>query len=121
VLRRFGDARQQLGLALDEAPNDPDIRLQLDFVAGSLSDQEGKPSEAYARLTAILSDHSERLAQPDLRFMYEDIQERRGLELTRMERYHEAVPLLKESLSFQLKLENRRWHRRWNEIGFNLG
>jgi tetratricopeptide (TPR) repeat protein len=47
--------------------------------------------------------------------MYEDIQERRGLELTRMERYREAVPLLKESLAFQLKIENR------SDILSNLG
>jgi hypothetical protein len=52
ILRRFDDARKQLGLALEQAPDDPDFRLSFEFIGSSLYDQEGKPSEAYARLTA---------------------------------------------------------------------
>lgn len=105
ILHRFEDARKQLDLALEQEPDDPDVWLSADFIGSSMYDQEERPSDAYSGLTTVLSTHAKRLAHPDFRFMYEDIQLRRGLDLTRMERFREAVPLLEESLSFALKPE----------------
>jgi tetratricopeptide (TPR) repeat protein len=107
VLRRFRDSRQQLDMALAQGPDDPDFRLELDFISGTLYDQEEKPSEAFAQLTRTLSNYRKRLMQPDLRFMYEDIQLRRGLDAARIGQHQEAASLLRESLSYNLKSEDR--------------
>src|SRR5205823_7722703 len=77
--------------------------LQRDFIDGSLYDQERKPQEAYLRLTSILSNYSERLSRPDVRFMYEDIQLRRGFDATSTGKFKEALSILKECLSFDLR------------------
>jgi len=107
ILRRFSDSRQQLDLALEQAPGDPDIRLQCAFIAGTLYDHEERPNEAYKCLTLALSTHRERLETPDLRFMYEDIQLRRGLDAARIGKFKDALPLLQESLSFDLEAVER--------------
>lgn len=107
ILRRFDDSREQLDLALAQAPNDPDIRLQFDFIRATLYDHEGDTRQAFAQLTRVLSDHRERLARPDLRFMYEDVQLRRGLDAARNGELREATPLLQESLSFNLGPEEK--------------
>jgi tetratricopeptide (TPR) repeat protein len=103
VLGQFDDARRQLDLALQYAPDNEDIRLQHDFIGASLYDQERKPGEAYSKLTSVLSDYSERLSRPDVRFMYEDIQLRRGFDATSTGRFNDALPILRECLLFELK------------------
>jgi len=103
ILGQFSDARTQLDLALKCAPDNADIRLQCDFINASLYDQERKPEEAYLTLTSVLSGYSERLSRPDVRFMYEDIQLRRAFDATSTGRFKEALPILKECLSFELR------------------
>jgi tetratricopeptide (TPR) repeat protein len=105
VLGRFHDARAEISVALSEAPDDPDVQLQADVIDGSLYDQEGKPAEAYARLTTALSKHRARLCTSDLAFLYEDVQQRRAFDLVRINNFQEAVPLLREILSFRLSSE----------------
>jgi tetratricopeptide (TPR) repeat protein len=107
VLGQFSDARRQLDLVLHHAPDDMDIHLSRDFIDGSLYDQEGKPQEAYQKLTSVLSRYAERLSRPDMRFMYEDIQLRRGFDAANTGRLKEALPILKECLSFDLKLSDK--------------
>jgi tetratricopeptide (TPR) repeat protein len=107
ILHRFDDAETQLRLALENAPDDADIRLQSDFIRGSLADQKGDPQDALTQLTQVLSLYSARFSEPDLRFMYEDIQLRRGLDAVRVCKFKEAVPILEECLSFNLKVEER--------------
>ena len=55
----------------------------------------------------MLSNHSERLRRSDVRSIYEDIQQRRGFDLFRLNKFQDAAPLLKECLSFDLKAEER--------------
>jgi tetratricopeptide (TPR) repeat protein len=106
-LHRHSDAREQLTLALEQAPTDPDVRFSFDVLDASLFDQEGRPDQAYARLTTVLSRHSERLSRPDVRSIYEDIQQRRGFDLVRIGKFQEAVPILEEVLLFRLTQEIR--------------
>jgi len=115
VLHRFSDAREQLRHALNEAPNDPDVELQFDFISSSLLDEEGNKHEALLQLTSLLGKYAARLHEPDLRFMYEDIQQRRGFNLTRLQRFEEALPILKECVAFNLDRESR------SDIRANLG
>jgi tetratricopeptide (TPR) repeat protein len=106
-LHRYSDARRQLAQALEQAPTDPDVRFSHDVIDASLYDQEGKPEQAYIRLTAVLSRYSERLSRSDARSIYEDIQQRRAFDLFWLKRFEDAVPLLKECLSFDLKAIER--------------
>jgi tetratricopeptide (TPR) repeat protein len=64
--------------------------------------RQGNHAEALEKLSATLSTHSERFKRPELRFMYEDIQQRRAFLLVTLSRFKEAIALLTESLSFQL-------------------
>jgi tetratricopeptide (TPR) repeat protein len=106
-LGRIDEARRQLRVALQEAPDHPEIRLQFDYISGSIYHQEENFREAFDRLTYVLSTYSGLLGQPDFRFVYEDIQLQRAFELFRLKRFQEAVPLFKECLSFKLKTVER--------------
>src|ERR1700674_1798080 len=66
-LGRFDDARKQLATGLKEAPDDPDIRLQFDYIDGSMYHQEQNFSEAFKRLTSVLTNYAERLTHQDKR------------------------------------------------------
>lgn len=103
VLGNFGEARMQLDVALHEAPDDPDIRLQFDYIDATIYHQEKNIGEAFARLSTVLSKYANQLARPDLRAMYEDIQLRRAFELFGMQRFQDAVPLFEEALLFHMK------------------
>jgi hypothetical protein len=106
-LHRCSDARKHLAEALAKAPTDPDIRFSRDVIDACLYDQEGKPDQAYPRLTEVLSHHSTRLSCPDARSIYEDIQQRRAFDLFRLKRFQEAVALFKECLAFDMKSKDR--------------
>jgi tetratricopeptide (TPR) repeat protein len=103
VFSWFKQSRDALESARGLTRDNLDMRLELDFIDGTLYDQEAKPEEAYVSLTAVLSRYSRRLSVPDLRFMYEDIQLRRGFDAGSTGRFTEALPILKECLSFALK------------------
>lgn len=108
VLLRFDDAREQLALASQQTPNDdPDFQLNLDFIAGSLFDQEGLPHDALFHLTVVLSKHAEKLRSSEFRSTYEDIQLRRALDSVRVEEFRNAIPLLNECLTFKLEPQDR--------------
>jgi tetratricopeptide (TPR) repeat protein len=94
-------------LALQQEPEDPDIRLNVEFNEGLLLQQEGKYREAFERLSTLLSDYPERLSQPELQFMYEDIQQRRAFLSVALSQFRNAIPLMQEILSFDLEREIR--------------
>jgi len=97
---RIDDARKQLRAALDEAPDDPDVRLQFDYIDGSIYHQEENFGEAFTRLTAVLSNYAEQLTHQDNRIVYEDVQQQRAFELFGLGDYANAIPLFEEALSF---------------------
>jgi len=108
VLHRFDDARKQFELASQQTPNDnPDFQLNLDVIAASLYDQEGLPHEALLQLTSVLSKHIDRLKLPELRSTYEDIQLRRAFDSVRVGKFHDAIELLNECLTFKLEPQDK--------------
>lgn len=107
ILGDFVEARRQLAAALDEGCGDPSAQLSYDFGAGLLSQREGKYTEALESFSATLSKHSQHLTRPELRFMYEDIQQRRAFLSVTLSRFSNAIPLLEEILSFDLNKELR--------------
>jgi len=107
ILGNFEEARDQLSLALQQEPEDPDVRLTVEFNEGLLSQQQGSYREALERFSAMLSSHTERLSRPELRFMYEDIQQRRAFLSVTLRKFQDSIPLLQEILSFDLEKEVR--------------
>jgi tetratricopeptide (TPR) repeat protein len=103
ILGNFEEARKQLSLALEQEPEGPNTRLTVDLYEGLLCQQEGNYRGAHDRLSAALSKHTQRLNQPELRFMYEDIQKRRAFLSVTLRQFQNAIPLLREILSFDLE------------------
>jgi len=107
-LHRFDEARKQLELASQQTPNDdPGFQLSLEFIASSMYDEEGRPGEALVRLTAVWSKHNEQLNVREFRSIYEDIQLRRAFDSVKVGEWRNAIPLLRECLSFDMKLGER--------------
>ncbi len=69
--------------------------------------EEQNADEAFKRMTALLSKFGERLQVPELRFIYEDIQQRRGSELVQLLRFEDAIPIFEECLMFEMPSEDR--------------
>jgi tetratricopeptide (TPR) repeat protein len=79
---------------------DKSIRMIVDFGDACMTTQMGKLEEGVFRFEKILQSNQEELRNPENRYLYEDIQERRGFALTSLRRYTEALPILKEAVSF---------------------
>jgi tetratricopeptide (TPR) repeat protein len=94
VLGKFEEAREQLFLALQNEPEDPETRMTVEFSEALLSQQEGSYREALKRFTAVLSSHAERLSRPELRFMYEDIQQRRAFLSVTLSQFQDSIPFI---------------------------
>jgi tetratricopeptide (TPR) repeat protein len=76
--------------------------LTFEFNQGLLYQQEGRFGDALEKFNSLLANHAEKFDQPDLRFMYEDVQQRRAFLLVTLGRFEDAVPVFKEILSFEL-------------------
>lgn len=106
--KRFADSRNEMDLAIQEAPDDWATQMQAAFLAGDLFDDEGKPEQACEQLTEALAKYAQVIKiTGQLRPIYEAAQLRRGLALHRIRRHKEAIPILKETLAFELNRQNR--------------
>lgn len=103
ILGDFTMAREHLSLALQQQPDDPDTRLAFDFHEGLLCQQEGNYDGAFQKLTSLLLNYPHKLKQPELRYMYEDIQQRRAFLSVTLGQFRSAVPLFNEILCFDLE------------------
>jgi len=65
ILGNFDEARQQLTLALQQGPDDPEIRLTVEFNEGLLCQQQRNYSEALKRFSVVLSTHAKGLSRPE--------------------------------------------------------
>ena len=100
VLGRLVEARQTLvQLPHLEIP-DLGIRLNVEFCEPTLLTLEGRYEEGISAFAAMLDRHCETLKEPQFRYLYEDIQCRRALALVSISRFKEALPILREDISF---------------------
>lgn len=106
ILGRFEEAATQLELALQTESSDNEIRLQCEYIRAGMMHQEQRYDEAYAYMTAILSRYSSALTKPELQFILRDIQIYRAFELVQLARFEDALPLLRESLSYGMKSDD---------------
>lgn len=107
LLGDFAHAREQLNLALQEQPEDIDTKLTFAFHQGLLYQHEGEYLKALRAFEMLLLHYGQSLTRSEVRFMYEDIQQRRAFLSVTLERFRDAVPLLTEILSFDLEQEIR--------------
>ena len=106
-LNQFVKARKEISFALKAAPGDTDIIFQSEHLDALLYHEEQSVHEAFKRMTALLLKYALQLKLPEYRAVYEDIQERRGFELVQLLRFEEAIPILRECLSFEMQPEDR--------------
>ena len=103
ILGRFEEAR---GL-VEELPrmdvSDRGLRLNFEFFDACLLIQWGKREEGAAAFASMVQRYQEMLKDPELRYHYEDIQYRRALALAELSRCAEALPILKEAVSFSFE------------------
>lgn len=104
---RFDDARRSLEEANANAPDDGQIRIAREYIDGVLFHEQSNCDAAFRKLTAVLENFATELRNPELRFMYEDIQRRRAVELVQLLRFEEAVEVCDECLSFDLAGEGK--------------
>jgi tetratricopeptide (TPR) repeat protein len=76
------------------------IRLNAEFCEPTLLVQEGRYEEGLSVFASMLDRHREAFKEERFRYLYEDIQCRRALILFGLSRYKEALPVLKEAVSF---------------------
>jgi tetratricopeptide (TPR) repeat protein len=106
ILGNFEEARVHLALALRERP-DESSKTTFDFMQALFCQREEKYAEALERFTNVLTVHSEELKRTETRFLYEDIQTRRAFLSVTLRKFQDAIPLLRETLSFELSKELR--------------
>ena len=76
------------------------VRMIIDIGDAFVTSLVGKLEEGVSKFEKILQTYRDELRDPDNRGLYEELQERRGFELTSLGRYAEALPVLSEALSF---------------------
>jgi len=99
-LGRLKEARQTLDQLKEVEISHLGIRLNAEFCEPTLLIQEGRYDEGLSAFAAMLDRHSEAFKEPEHRYLYEDIQCRRALTLFGLSRFKEALPILREAISF---------------------
>jgi len=108
ALGQIAEARQSISRARQIAPgNNRLFQMQADFHEARLYSTEDKFEESLDRFDQMLTKYRQDLKHPDSRYLYEEIQVRRGLALSRLERCLEALPSLHEAESLELSTEDR--------------
>ena len=99
-LGQFDRANETMRIMRSLPVKDKFVRMIVDFGDASMVTQMGKLEEGALKFTRILEENQEQLGSPELRYLYEDIQERRAFALVGVDRHAEALPILKEAVSF---------------------
>jgi tetratricopeptide (TPR) repeat protein len=76
------------------------VRMVVDFGDACMTAQMGKREEGALKFKRILETNQELLGSSEHRDLYEDIQERRAFLLAGLGSYSDAMPILKEALTF---------------------
>ncbi len=107
-LSNIADARKAWAEAMRECPSDPFLVPQFQLADAVIEESAGNKDSALRKLEGILNEGGDRLQSPSLRFIYEDVQLRRGLILVTRGEYTEADQLLSEAEGFDLSEDDRR-------------
>jgi tetratricopeptide (TPR) repeat protein len=103
MLGDLGAARRVLERIRQLHPSDLEVRLSVEFDEARFLLQEGKIDEGISAFAAMLRGYGEVLKEDRLRYLYEEIQTRSALALADSSRFAEALPILKEAVSFSFE------------------
>jgi len=115
-LGRLNEARQTLERMKQLEISDLGVRLNAEFCEPTLLIQEGRCEEGLSAFATMLDRYSAALREPEHRYLYEDIQCRRAATLVALSRFKEALPILKEALSFSFEKATNE-----QRVHFDLG
>lgn len=76
------------------------VGMVIDFGDACMATEMGRLEEGALKFGRILNENEEQFKISENRYLYEDIQERRAFALMGIDRYAEALPILKEAVSF---------------------
>jgi len=96
---RLDEAEGVLKQIRDLRPNDPVVRLIVDFGEACMI-QAGQPERGLEKFEEMLPRYAD-LLQNSHRYLYENIQKRRGVTLVNLVKHADAIPILKEASSFE--------------------
>lgn len=77
------------------------VRLIVDFGDACMTTQMGNLKEGIIKFEGVLRRNQRELEDPEWRCTYEELQERRAFALVGLKRSAEALPILKEAVSFK--------------------
>ena len=108
-LGRLGEAKEILSEIRQLCPSDPTVCMIVEFGQACMEIQEDQSIQGLTRLEIMLDRYAEALANPEFRYLYEDIQQRRAFVLTTLGRYGESLHILREASNFlTLNVEDRQ-------------
>lgn len=99
-LRRLRDAEKVMSQIRALPVQDKFVLMIVDFGDACMTTLMGKLDNGVRKFEKILESNEKELKNPENKYLYEDIQERRGFALTNLGRYAEALAILKEATSF---------------------
>jgi tetratricopeptide (TPR) repeat protein len=113
-LGRLEEAWRCLDQARRASPRS-ELRMHIDFVDADLSWDGQRFQEAHKKLERLWKDYAKDLRDPNQRDLYEMVVLKRGILLAQGKRPGEAIPILREAVSFAL---DKKTH---GDVCFNLG
>ncbi len=99
-LGRLEEARRMLGQLQELDISNLEGRLNAEFCEPCLLIMENQQEEGLSAFAAMLERNSEAFKEEPFRYLYEDIQCRRASALAGLSRFKEALPILREAISF---------------------
>jgi tetratricopeptide (TPR) repeat protein len=107
-LRQFGDSLNCLAEAKKLASDDTLARAQIDFCTATVLLKDDMREQGLEALSRMLSEYADLFRDStDARELYEQVQMQRGLSLMHLSKISDALPLLKEAVSFELDQESK--------------
>jgi tetratricopeptide (TPR) repeat protein len=94
------EARQTLGELKQLHISDLEVLLNAEFCEPTLLIQEGRYEDGLSAFVAMLDRHREAFKEERYRYLHEDIQCRRALTLVGLSKFKEALPILRDAVSF---------------------
>ena len=101
TLGSLDDAKRTLREISELPPIDPEIGVNVSFAKGCVLAQNHEPEKAASQFGSTLEENAEYLDSEENRDFREDIVRRRAMELVNSGSCAEAIPILKDALSFR--------------------
>jgi tetratricopeptide (TPR) repeat protein len=99
-LGRQKEAQQMLEEMKQLDISDLGVRLNAEFCEPAFLINQGRYEEGLTAFAAMLDRHREAFKTPEHRYLFEDIQCRRALTLFGLSRFKDALPILREVVTF---------------------